>query len=407
MILSFINKFVTGGIEYEKLKGKNGSITKFDSDFFVTFGWISAFFIKGSALTLSEFFIFIGGLVVIVSFLARIDCRNMTNFEYCIHLPSPSTTYFTLLTLCAFVVSFFANSVLSRWWAIRQDLGTFMGSGQSIMMNFMSSTNIVIRRQPIESQMRLTAKAKVLSQKLSGYLILTYRLLINSARKTFKNLDDLAELEIITAEETELLHNLKGNQILHALGLVLDVCHEAAEEGLLGRYPGPADSNLMILLNLTEAMRARTDAVLTSVNVQLPYSFVQIVTFVVYASLIQLIYVCSSFVAAGMDPSKAIDQSTNLTTGYLTIILYSFVLLGMLRLYVILENPLGDDISDFPMQTYFNTYKNNIESCRAQVLASFDITSMSPSSSDSLIKRHSNFNSLSTTTIVVTPHSDV
>ena len=32
----------------------------------------------------------------------------------------------TLITLCAFVVSFFANSVLTRWWAVRQDLGVFM-----------------------------------------------------------------------------------------------------------------------------------------------------------------------------------------------------------------------------------------------------------------------------------------
>ncbi len=83
------------------------------------------------------------------------------------------------------------------------------------------------------------------------------------------------------------------------------------------------------------------------IDVQLPYPFIQIVTAVVYAFLIQLILVCSSFVSAG---AKSGDQA-DITTGYVTIVLYTFVLLGLLRLFEVLSNPLGT-MKIFP-QYYF------------------------------------------------------
>jgi predicted membrane chloride channel (bestrophin family) len=50
-------------------------------------------------------------------------------------------------------------------------------------------------------------------------------------------------------------------------------------------------------------------------------------------------------------------------------VLYSFVLLGMLRLYVILENPLGEDKSDFPIATYLRTFQYNVLHVRDNGLA--------------------------------------
>ncbi len=64
--------------------------------------------------------------------------------------------------------------------------------------------------------------------------------------------------------------------------------------------------------------------------------------------MIQLVYVCSSFISLGLKNS----DSSSLTTGYLTVLLYSFVLLGLLKLFHTLANPMGYDSADFPGDSY-------------------------------------------------------
>lgn len=96
-----------------------------------------------------------------------------------------------------------------------------------------------------------------------------------------------------------------------------------------------------------------------TVNVQVAYPFVQMVAIIVFAFLIQLIVVCAAFIAGGL-----VDQSKkgDLVIGYLTVSLYSIVLLGLLRLFEVLSNPLGDDIADFPIETYVNNFRKTITS---------------------------------------------
>jgi hypothetical protein len=96
-----------------------------------------------------------------------------------------------------------------------------------------------------------------------------------------------------------------------------------------------------------------------TVNVQVAYPFVQMVAMVVFAFLIQLIVVCAAFIAGGL-----VDQSNkgDLVIGYLTVSLYSIVLLGLLRLFEVLSNPLGDDFADFPIQTYVKNFRKTISS---------------------------------------------
>lgn len=94
-----------------------------------------------------------------------------------------------------------------------------------------------------------------------------------------------------------------------------------------------------------------------TVNVQVAYPFVQLVSMVVFAFLAQLIVVCAAFVAVGFaDPIKKGDM----IIGYLTVSLYSLVLLGLLRLFETLSNPLGDDTADFPVETYVKNFKKTI-----------------------------------------------
>lgn len=77
------------------------------------------------------------------------------------------------------------------------------------------------------------------------------------------------------------------------------------------------------------AIQKNAASVMLYINCQLPYPFIQIISAVVYMFLIQLFLVCSSFVSHGISTGNKAD----IITGLLTIILYNFVLLGLLRLF--------------------------------------------------------------------------
>ena len=44
----------------------------------------------------------------------------------------------------------------------------------------------------------------------------------------------------------------------------------------------------------------------------------------------------------------------------MTLLLYSLVLLGLLKLFDVLSNPLGDDVADFPIKTYLVNFEKTL-----------------------------------------------
>lgn len=367
-ILEVINKFIRdvkcGGITYEESKNGRGSILNFNPIFLMTFGWLMPK--RGSIFNLLESIMLTGTQVFIVTFVAKCDCRVWKS-DYCIDLPVPSVSYFTLLTLCAFVIAFFANTVLTRWWTVRMHMQVVMGSSPGLIIHITSMITASIRFAPAESRPSLTIRAKYITKRLSSHLIVMFRQLINMARKT-KHLADLCDDKTLTREELSYLQSISGSPVNGTCALITTLIQEAGASGLLGRNGGMGDTNLNFLLIMTENIRSNCTNVLTYIDVQLPYPFVQIVACIVYASLIQLLYLCSCYVAAGIS-AKRTDGVGNITTGYITIILYSFVLFGLMRLFDLLENPLGEDAADFPISTYFNTLKANVEASRLNAFA--------------------------------------
>ena len=120
----------------------------------------------------------------------------------------------------------------------------------------------------------------------------------------------------------------------------------------------------------------------------------QIICAVAYAFLLQLVLVCAAYVAQGFVSN---DQSA-FATGYITVvcrsvcarlqsigrhllcclfvlvqILYCFVLLGLLRLFEVLSNPLGDDPSDFPGHTYMKKYEASLKNVVKTAFALVDL----------------------------------
>ena len=66
-----------------------------------------------------------------------------------------------------------------------------------------------------------------------------------------------------------------------------------------------------------------------------------------------------------------------MATGYITIILYSFVLFGLLRLYSVLSNPLtASHAANFPTEKYLQDFVRNLNKIRSQGFAfieSYDV----------------------------------
>ena len=82
---------------------------------------------------------------------------------------------------------------------------------------------------------------------------------------------------------------------------------------------------------------------------------------------------CASFIAYGIQHG----DSSSMATGYITIILYSFVLFGLLRLYSVLSNPLtASHAANFPTEKYLRDFVRNLNKIRVEGFAfieSYDI----------------------------------
>lgn len=150
--MNWLKDFLSNGIKYEvRPDGTCGSILKYDpkyatsvggflrmtfyskdkrKSFVYTFFSLSGWLIprRGSVFTLLEMLILVGTVVLFCTILGLAGCPYK-NRPGCIYFPSPSTGYLTLLTLCSFVVAFFANTVLNRWWTVRQSLQGGFGGG--------------------------------------------------------------------------------------------------------------------------------------------------------------------------------------------------------------------------------------------------------------------------------------
>ena len=121
-----------------------------------------------------------------------------------------------------------------------------------------------------------------------------------------------------------------------------------------------------ILVKSITDLRHHLRSVMVFVDVQLPLPFIQIVSAVVWAFMIQLVLMCSSYVAFGWQN----HDGPSVTTGYITIVLYSFALLGLLRLFHVLSNPMDSTHkSNFPHETYMREYIQNLHTIRAEGFA--------------------------------------
>lgn len=195
-----------------------------------------------------------------------------------------------------------------------------------------------------------------LCRHVAGLLLLNFRLLFNAAQDKL-HMKEIVEKDFFSPLELDHLYSLhKGYPTAMSIGMqILQVLEEASEHGILGATDLQSQFMLNQLTDSVKRLRSSCGGVGLYTSVQLPFPFVQIITGVVYAFSIQLIVVCASFIGSGLA-----GEEGNITTGYLTLSLYTFVLFGLLKLFTVLQNPLGDDPADFPGDSYYESLKSDL-----------------------------------------------
>ena len=115
---------------------------------------------------------------------------------------------------------------------------------------------------------------------------------------------------------------------------------------------------MIVLHNNLLSLRQNMSNKILYVDVQVAYPFMLITSAVVYCFLIQLFFVSPAFISRGI----AENDTSYMITGFLTIILYRFVLLGLLLWWCdILSNPLGNDVGNFLVYTSMNGYEKTFQ----------------------------------------------
>jgi hypothetical protein len=289
-----IFKFFKDGVSYENNKAsgeKLGNITHYSESYIVTIGWLIT--CRGSIFSLIEVVV-LGSIVAgLCTIIAYSSCDNNANKTWCMTLPDPSDSYLTLLTLCAFLVGFFNNSILHRWWSVRVHLQDAMEAANDVMMIVMSAISTAITNKRATRDV-----AFAYAKKLEGLLLLSFRLLINQVRRDVDFMD-LVDQEFLTMDEYDYFTSLESDP-LNSIVLIMNMIHEAGAYGFFGKFPGVADARLQYATERVAALRHHSSHLMMYIDVQIPFPFVQLVSGTVYAFIMQLIFVSSTYINYGI-----------------------------------------------------------------------------------------------------------
>lgn len=381
-MLSVVLKWVESRINYEELYGRPGNILSYGSTFLTTIGWLIPR--RGSIFSFRQQLVISGAFVILCTVIAFSSCDN-SKHDLCFNMMPPSSSNLTLMTLCSFVVAFFMGIVVQRWWSIRLHIQGVIGGSLNVMMLLMGilSMNIIYS----EPDKVVTAQEEVdkIARTISGQLVLCLRLLFNKGRHN-NRIHDLVQKGLISTEDEKFFVAPNDNP-LYPLCEVVTLLQEARHNGYLGKDQYQSTTNLEQLVDLVSAIRQNASFIIVYITTQLPYPFIQIVSAVVYAFLAQLVFVCASYISTGIHQQRDHnDNNTFAGHGYLTVILYSFVLLGMLKLFQHLSNPLGSSAADFPG----DAYQKDLESTLARIItnAYAEVSQRGPASRSDAEKRN-------------------
>ena len=188
--------------------------------------------------------------------------------------------------------------------------------------------------------------ARRAQQQIYRFLCLAHALMYRTCNKK-TDLSDLKDRGIATQQEIDFLYTLKPFNPNFVYGWISILLQRFARNGLLGDMLGEGAVNLEVLMLDLELIRANNSMVVVYIHTQLPYSFVQVVAVVVYVFVFQAVMVTAGIIGLGIRTK----DSSLVFSGYFTLLLMTFVFVGLMNLYRLLADPLGEDAADYPTKT--------------------------------------------------------
>lgn len=353
--------FYTEGVTYEKRDdGTDGSIVSYESSYLLTIGWV--IFRRGSNFQFWEILLLVTVVFSLAVGLASISCQVKKPISHCINLPPPSFQDLTLTTLCSFVVAFFANTVINRYTTVLTNLSQMIGSTRDGLIVFLSALSASVRNVSPEIRAARLERAYNVSTHLIGLWCLVIRIQMMAARGPVKH-EQIIESSLFTEDQKEFILNMNGGKpsVFHVCNAIATEIQDAFEDGIFGDEPHKNQANLATMLDTVRRTRGTAAQIVLYTDIQLPFPFIQMITIVCYTFGIQLIVVCASYIADG---GSSRSEEGNYFLGFVTLLLYTIVLGGLLRLYSMLENPLGAEAADIPSDTLYKTMKRTMITAR-------------------------------------------
>jgi hypothetical protein len=196
--------------------------------------------------------------------------------------------------------------MLTRWWTIRQLIQQCLGGAFEVTI--LTSTLLKKAARSAKSPKErdeILQQGKKFLKHITGMFILAMTVMLNNARRE-KDVTHLMERGIITKKEHAYFMSINATG-LHVTTRITDIIHEAQRLGLFGVGNGANDTTILNLHNSLFALRSGISNIGMTVDTQIPYPFVQIVSSVVYCFVIQLFFVCAAFASRGLKNNEVAD----------------------------------------------------------------------------------------------------
>mmetsp|Transcript_18549 Transcript_18549/g.30912 ORF Transcript_18549/g.30912 Transcript_18549/m.30912 type:complete len:447 (+) Transcript_18549:220-1560(+) len=339
-------------IIYENQDDYTGSIFLYDTDFVLDYGW--CFPVPGSVMNLRV----LAAMIIcniIATVIALCSCayrEQDDDWHFCLPVPV-GWANLTLVSVSAFVTIIFTSQLITRWWSVRLLLQGVFGKSNSIVITIAAAFSVTL--SGVSREVELDCRRA--QQQIYRYLNLGHALMYKSCNKN-TDLSDLLQRGVITKTEMAYIHSVKGYSPNLIYSWISILIHRLGNAGLLGDMLGEGGVNMKLLLQDLEIIRANNSMVVVYIKSQLPYSLVQVVAVVVYTFVVQATLVAAGTIGDGL----RVNSSTLVFSAYFTLSILCFVFIGLITIYRLLTDPLGNDAADFPKKRYMKAcesgYKN-------------------------------------------------
>lgn len=248
-----------------------------------------------------------------------------------------------------FVLGLYLALTISRWWALRVSaLGTLFDS--------VANTVQIVACQ-LNADTQCHVRAAVARWGMTSIL-----LVVRAAREQTK-IDDLVAKGVLTKDEEIILRDISPyGKAMSLWSWIMRICQENFKDAA---GPPPHSIQLLQIFKICLAARDGIQTINTYLQTQVPFSYVHLISLLVFLNNGILCMNCSAEVLVaiwGSDEPHWMRAFFQVVKLVLIPVLYQ----GLLGISYLILDPFGEDLLDFPMAAYT---KYTSEACNAAFLA--------------------------------------